>query len=97
MHHAEAIGDKSRIGQRCIGGRIGAGRVEIAECGRLVDEYAAGQVDRQRDAGLLRRIGHLIQHRRLVGIHRQRQCAVFGRALLRQRDTVRGIVGGDRK
>ena len=41
------------IGQRRIGSRIGAGAVEIGERRRLVDEHAAGQVDRQRDADVL--------------------------------------------
>src|SRR5450830_339297 len=52
LHHAKTAGDEGRIGQRCIGSRIGAGAVVIAESRRLIDEDAASQVQRQRHTSI---------------------------------------------
>ena len=60
LDDTEASGHERRIGQRRVGRRIGARAVVVGERRRLVDEHAAGQVDRQRDARLLTGAGVLL-------------------------------------
>ncbi len=53
LHDAKAAGDECGVGQRRVRCRIGACAVIVRERRRLIDEYTASQVDRQRDAGIL--------------------------------------------
>ena len=51
--NAESVSDAFAAG-------LAPGAVEVRERRRLVDEHAAGQVDRQRDAGILRHVDRLV-------------------------------------
>src|SRR2546430_17737942 len=50
LDDAESACDEGAVGQRGVGGRVGAGRVEVAEGGRLVDPDVAAEVAREGDA-----------------------------------------------
>jgi hypothetical protein len=54
LHDTKPRSDERRIRERSVRRRVGAGSVEIRERRGLVDEHPARQVDRQRNAGLLR-------------------------------------------
>jgi hypothetical protein len=45
----EAVGDEGRIGVGRVGRRVAAGAVVVGIGRRLIDEDAAGEVDRQGD------------------------------------------------
>src|SRR5690554_347763 len=61
LHEAEAVGNKGVIGQAGVGRRVTAGCMEVTECCALVDEYATGQVNAQRNTGVQRRFFDLLQ------------------------------------
>src|SRR6476661_1223410 len=50
LHDAEAGGDVRAVGVARVGGRVGAGAVEVRVRRRLVDEDAPEEVLRERDA-----------------------------------------------
>ena len=61
------------IGQCRIRRRVRPSCVEIRECGRLVDEYAAGEVAGQVDPGRQRGIECRVQHGLVGRVHGRRQ------------------------
>ena len=77
LHNAEAIGDERRIGQSCVGSRVGARAVKVGERGRLIDEHAAGQVDRERNAAVDRGFVRRFDGRFVRAVHGECQRAVL--------------------
>eukprot|EP01022_Parablepharisma_sp_SALTPOND_P021539 TRINITY_DN427_c0_g2_i1.p1 TRINITY_DN427_c0_g2~~TRINITY_DN427_c0_g2_i1.p1 ORF type:complete len:1279 (+),score=502.02 TRINITY_DN427_c0_g2_i1:12957-16793(+) len=90
LHHAEAIGDEGRIGQRAIGGRVGTGAVEVTEGGRLVHEDPTGEVERQRHAGIGGSVLHHLLDGGIDAVARQGQRTLHAGGTLGQ-----GNRGGD--
>ncbi|CAG9187878.1 hypothetical protein BVI2075_100072 [Burkholderia vietnamiensis] len=95
LHDAEPVGDERRVGQCRVGGRVRAGAVEVGERGRLVDEYAARQVDRQRDAAANCRFVRSVEHVGVGAVDGQRQRAVLGGDFAGEIERLRGRVGRD--
>ena len=62
LHDPEPARDVGAVGVGRVGRRVGAGAVEVAEGGRLVDEHLAGEVLRERDPGVERGVAHGRDH-----------------------------------
>jgi hypothetical protein len=95
LHDPEPTRDVRRIGERGVGRRVGARRVEVAERCRLVDVdrlgEVAGQGDTRVERGGLGRIEHLL----VGGVDRRGDGAVLAHRVAQQVDGCIGAVGRD--